>query len=88
MLDAAAERAGESGAELSTIDGYRLDYGDAWVLARPSGTEPVVRVYAEAMGSGCDTEEAAGLVESIFDMTVLFERGRHAPESFRIADYV
>ncbi|GAA0296512.1 phosphoglucosamine mutase [Halarchaeum salinum] len=35
-------------AKLTTIDGYRLDYGDAWVLARPSGTEPVVRVYAEA----------------------------------------
>lgn len=34
--------------EADTIDGYRLDYGDAWVLARPSGTEPMIRVYAEA----------------------------------------
>ncbi len=52
MLDAVGRLADrertEAGAELTTIDGYRLDYGDAWVLARPSGTEPLVRVYAEA----------------------------------------
>ena len=29
------------------MDGYRLDYGDAWVHVRPSGPEPKVRVYAE-----------------------------------------
>ncbi|WP_159902730.1 phosphoglucosamine mutase [Salinirussus salinus] len=37
-------------AELDTTDGYRLEFADGWVLARPSGTEPVVRVYAEARG--------------------------------------
>ena len=30
-------------------DGLRLDFDDgAWILMRPSGTEPVVRCYAEA----------------------------------------
>ncbi|WP_255169436.1 phosphoglucosamine mutase [Natrononativus amylolyticus] len=48
MLDAAANHAHSSEAELNTRDGYRLDHGDAWVLARPSGTEPLVRIYAEA----------------------------------------
>jgi phosphomannomutase/phosphoglucomutase len=48
MLDAAEAYAAAADVEPSTIDGYRLDYGDAWVLARPSGTEPVVRIYAEA----------------------------------------
>jgi len=48
MLDAAERVAADTDADVSTIDGYRLDYGDAWVLARPSGTEPLVRVYAEA----------------------------------------
>ncbi len=47
MLEAATAHAQSSGAELTTIDGYRLDYGDAWVLVRPSGTEPLIRLYAE-----------------------------------------
>ncbi|WP_152039560.1 phosphoglucosamine mutase [Salinigranum salinum] len=48
MLDAAESYAETADVEPNTIDGYRLDYGDAWVLVRPSGTEPVVRIYAEA----------------------------------------
>ena len=45
---AANEAATEDGAAVDRTDGCRLDYGDAWVLARPSGTEPLIRVYAEA----------------------------------------
>ena len=48
LLTAAKQAATDSNAELNTRDGYRLDFGDAWVLARPSGTEPMVRIYAEA----------------------------------------
>jgi len=34
---------------VTIIDGIRLDFEDgAWILMRPSGTEPVVRYYAEA----------------------------------------
>ena len=33
---------------LIDIDGIRLELEDAWVLVRPSGTEPVIRVTAEA----------------------------------------
>jgi phosphomannomutase/phosphoglucomutase len=48
MLDAVEALAESADADVDTTDGCRLDYGDSWVLARPSGTEPVVRVYAEA----------------------------------------
>jgi len=35
--------------EVGTIDGVRLGYDDgSWILFRPSGTEPVFRIYAEA----------------------------------------
>ncbi len=29
-------------------DGARIDYEDSWILIRPSGTEPIVRIFAEA----------------------------------------
>ncbi|MFP8956540.1 phosphoglucosamine mutase [Natrialbaceae archaeon A-CW3] len=63
MLDAAANQAQAADAELNTRDGYRLDHGDAWVLARPSGTEPLVRIYAEAR----DLERAETLAGEMFD---------------------
>jgi phosphomannomutase len=34
--------------ETSTIDGLKIDYEDRWVHMRPSNTEPILRVYAEA----------------------------------------
>jgi phosphomannomutase/phosphoglucomutase len=69
MLAAAEAHATAADAALTTIDGYRLDYGDAWVLARPSGTEPLVRVYAE----GPDEARTRRLLE---DMVEALEAGR------------
>ena len=37
-----------SDASISTLDGYRFDYPDWWFLIRESGTEPLVRLVAEA----------------------------------------
>jgi alpha-D-glucose phosphate-specific phosphoglucomutase len=46
---APAELAGQSVVEVSTVDGVKyILANDAWLLIRPSGTEPVLRVYAEA----------------------------------------
>jgi len=61
MLAGIERHAREAVGDLDTTDGYRLDYGDGWVLARPSGTEPVVRVYAEARSA----DRAAALAEDM-----------------------
>jgi phosphomannomutase len=46
------------GSEVATEYGVRLTFADAsWLLVRPSGTEPYVRVYAES-------DDVDGLVES------------------------
>jgi phosphomannomutase len=49
LLDNAPARiANEEVSEISTIDGVKYILADdSWLLIRPSGTEPVLRVYAE-----------------------------------------
>lgn len=37
-----------SDARVSTLDGVRIDLDDGWVHLRPSNTEPIVRLIAEA----------------------------------------
>ncbi|RPJ50307.1 MAG: phosphoglucomutase/phosphomannomutase family protein [Chloroflexi bacterium] len=46
--DAPAQIGGESIQQISTLDGVKyIMADDSWLLIRPSGTEPVLRVYAE-----------------------------------------
>jgi phosphoglucosamine mutase len=45
---------------VNTIDGIRLAFGDGWLLIRASGTEPKIRVTAEARTE----ERAQGLYDS------------------------
>jgi phosphomannomutase len=44
----AALRNAFADAEFDTQDGLRISWADRWVHVRPSGTEPIVRVIAEA----------------------------------------
>jgi len=46
-LGAAKARAEKSGGKLLLVDGVRVDFEDGWAIARASGTENVVRVFAE-----------------------------------------
>ncbi|MEM2991341.1 MAG: phosphoglucomutase/phosphomannomutase family protein, partial [Halobacteria archaeon] len=48
-LQVPREIAGYEVVSISTLDGLKLTLKDgAWLLIRPSGTEPVVRIYGEA----------------------------------------
>ena len=33
---------------MNSIDGFKLNFADGWLLVRPSGTEPKIRLTAEA----------------------------------------
>ncbi len=51
--------AGRKVQSMDTLDGFKHLMEDAWLLVRPSGTEPVLRIYAEAP----TRKEAEELVE-------------------------
>ena len=53
-----SEVAGKAVTKAESLDGFKYHTADGWLLIRPSGTEPVLRIYAEA-SSG---ETAEGMV--------------------------
>lgn len=60
LLDRLAARYAEAdAAEVSTIDGVKVDFESGWVHVRASNTEPILRIYAEARSE----DEANALAE-------------------------
>ncbi len=67
---AAIATAVPSGAEMDRQDGIRLDWPDgSWIHARPSGTEPIFRIMAEAPGKAL-AGERADWIETLVRRTV------------------
>ncbi|USZ71494.1 phosphoglucosamine mutase [Natronosalvus halobius] len=68
ILSRASTWAETADGPVTTMDGYRVDLDDGWILVRPSGTEPFVRVYAEAT-SVKEASERAERVRTIIATT-------------------
>jgi phosphomannomutase len=58
VLKSLAERF-RSSANVTTIDGLKLDFPSTWVHLRKSNTEPIIRIIAEAP----ERSEAEALVK-------------------------
>ena len=50
---------------VTDIDGIRADLDWGWILARPSGTEPIIRVTIEAKDDGSMKEKGTPILGSI-----------------------
>ncbi|MHA1596662.1 MAG: phosphoglucosamine mutase [Candidatus Asgardarchaeia archaeon] len=47
VVDKMREYFEKKGEEVLTLDGVKVSYNDGWVLARPSNTEPIIRIVVE-----------------------------------------
>jgi len=65
----------ERGARIDTTDGVKVMFEDGWAMLRPSNTQPLVRLFAEARTQG-------RLDQLVAEFTDLFEemKGRAAAE--------
>jgi len=66
-VDALLERISEAykNEKISTLDGVKIDFQDAWVHLRKSNTEPIIRVYTEAKSESDASSLADRFIEEI-----------------------
>lgn len=54
-----------SNENVTTIDGVKIDFENSWVHLRKSNTEPIIRIYAEAMSEDSAEALAMSMIEFI-----------------------
>ena len=57
--------------EVSTIDGVKIDFSDSWAHLRKSNTEPIIRIYTEAMSQTEADRLASRIIEEIKEIAGL-----------------
>jgi phosphomannomutase len=55
--------------KIDTQDGIRIDWENSWVHARPSNTEPIMRIIAEAPDRA-EAEQRIKQVRTVVDMSL------------------
>lgn len=61
----AAHYNADSNAQVTTIDGVKIDFADGWVHLRKSNTEPIIRVYSEAETEQYANKLAQGVIKQV-----------------------
>jgi phosphomannomutase len=70
LREAPPERLGQDRVDdASSIDGLRLELPDGFAVLRASGTEPLVRLYAEASGASA-LDERLDLLEALLEKSL------------------
>jgi phosphomannomutase len=54
--------------QVNRVDGVRIDFEDSWVHVRSSNTEPIIRIYAEAMSESVADNIASKLMSDIREL--------------------
>lgn len=70
LIDRVSKHSAVSKADFT--DGIKVIRDDGWILVRPSGTEPIVRIYGQSSSpekAGKYCEEFVGIVREIQDQT-------------------
>ncbi len=58
-----------TGEQISTIDGVKIDFPEGWVHLRKSNTEPIIRVYSEGNSKETAEKFAKDIIEHIKSLT-------------------
>lgn len=69
-MEKVKDEASSLGLKMDTTDGVKIWYEDGWVLIRPSGTEPIFRIFAEAKKQ----ERAEELMQEGLEMVIRAEK--------------
>lgn len=65
--------AGHGVTRLETLDGFKHHTGSGWLMVRPSGTEPVLRIYSE----GESAQKAEELIQDAAEQLGVLEESVH-----------
>jgi len=82
VMDAVAHRVEMAYGEVTDTDGVRVDLDDGWFLIRASGTQPLIRLTAEARKPAVADRalsEARSIVDGVVDSRRATEEGADVP---------